>query len=337
MKKLIDKKILLCKSDVLIIKSYANHLKNTINPLFPHSRLQTTVILGQLSRSLGYNNFEELKRYCSSVILFTDVHLYLSNIIESALIELLRLSIECNSDSIQKIKNISILIDNSFIYQQYNEYLFDVEPSHSTRAFMLLLPHSSGYYRTIMFSSYVELALELSDLHSVKEPSLSNINSAQFGGNIENRKAIINSNFPVYRYIDSLLPKGSIFVVNQKEKVISHDFVTFSDLPKNVCFGNDYLFQLAFTSPSSFLYEPFSSESIVGFTCINPGYESEIRMTNTPQLKNLFKSYKNGTLVCEAMFRNSRRRPEVHIKHSYKEICDAYIKNFFSNDLPNNV
>lgn len=325
---LSEKKVLLCKSDVSVIKAYANHLKQQVNPHLSAGKIKNTVILRHIAQSLGYNNYEELKRYCSSIILFTDVYLYLSNIVENVLVQLLN---PANLEQKKQVALLSEYVDSTFEYQDISDYLFDFEPPCPMPWYTLLVPHSCGQYEVILFSSYVQLALKLSQFHELKA-----ITSPSFYDNSLAEKAIkiksaIDSNYPVYSYIKNLLPPGSLFVVDEKEKVIDHDYVNFCDLPPGFGLEAFYLRQLGFLYPSSFLYQPSISKSnVLHLDCINPGFESETRFPRNPLLNEIFEKNMSGVVACEALFRNPGRRTQMDVKLSYKENCDASLKNLFN-------
>ena len=153
------KKILLCKSDVNVIKAYANHLKLEVTPLLSNTKkhLKNTVILRHIAQALGYNNHEELVNYCHSKVLFTDVHLYLSDIVENVLLKLLE---PANFEQKKQVTLLSKHVDNTFEYQDITDYIFDFEPPRPMPCYMLLAPHLPDHYEVVLFSSYVQLALK---------------------------------------------------------------------------------------------------------------------------------------------------------------------------------
>jgi len=324
--KTTPKKVLLSNTDLKIIKAFANHLKEKANPTLKSLKLKNTVILFQIARSLGYKNYEELKRYSTSKILFTDIYLYLAEFAESVLFKLLDPENKTNSKQKQLIKKLSKFSVLTFNFvENISDYVYDIEPSKQIDVHTVLVPYLPGHYETILFRSYLELALKLEQFkrHNIM---LNSFIDKSISRKTTKLKPVIKSNYPVYKYISKLLPDDSIFIVNENEYVLGYNTISHKSVSEKLDFEKAIIMQLAFIYPSSFLYQVNESNDRIELECINPSFEKKIKIKKTKESK---PKPMDGALVVEAMFNNPNNRHKIDTNISYKKNCDYYLLKTF--------
>lgn len=322
-------KVLLDINDISIIKAYANHLKNVVNPYLKHEKIKTTKILYQIARSFGYRNYEEIKKTCTNKILFTDVYLYLSKTVEGVLFELLDPEGLTNAKEKENISNLSKHASNTFVYKDISRFLIEQKKSFSQEDIStLLVPVSKNKYEVILFRSYVELVILLEKLHQfqfamhcIEDERVANIKPSFID-------PILPDNFPVYCYIDMLLPPGSIFLVNEDEKVIGFDYISDTKALPGIS-SKHILMQLAFNFPSSFNYVIKREKKNLICERISIGFEGEIQMTNDRKIIDR-NDIEGKMVVAESMFANPITRKSIEVDLSYQEYCNNFISEFLT-------
>lgn len=322
----------LSPSDVVTLKRYAIH----IAPFFEDEGCHITHadLLFLIANELGYKNWEDLHAYNQSDVLFTDIFQLLHAITPSLIKRLL------NENDVTK-QGLTTAQAQKYLTENFNpsdnsEWLRHAQVKNGPiNVKTLLLPKGSGVYAIIFFNSYVDLALRLeSELEDVSRNQIRFDTTFQPGlsAKTKHNKAPVRYTYPVYAFLQSMIPSGSVFLAETDHYVVGFDYVLNDDIDIGLSMFS-VVFQLCCDYPLSINYTLGERGAKQGLVPYGNHRESDFWHPLKPYQTEAFNKDGDGDSIVffsESLFQSVPFRGPLPSSKSYTDCCDQMIRTLFS-------